>query len=152
MEFIFVRTIVAVCIVALMAIVVRYLMRKNGSRKKSEHLRQRFGREYDRAVSLYNDRRRAEYALESREARIREFEVRRLSDDERGEFLDDWRTIEALWSNNPAGALSQADRLVIRILHAQATRQWTRPRTRRFCRWTIRALHPSTGKPAPLRG
>jgi hypothetical protein len=54
--------------------------------RRTQHLRKHFGTEYDRTVSEFGDRRRAEANLSRREARIRKLKIQPLSVSDRKRF------------------------------------------------------------------
>ena len=105
------------------------------TRKRSEHLRERFGPEYDRrVVELEGDRSRAEKELKEREARIHRLTLHPLSNTDRIEFVNQWRKCQAKFVDDPAGAVSDADVLLTDILHARGyTTQDRDERLADFC-------------------
>jgi hypothetical protein len=88
-------------------------------RRRSEQLQILFGPEYDRAVRLYGDKRRAEDALESRRKRLNELGVHELGETERDRFLMEWLGIQAASPNDPANTLVRADMLLMRIMRTE---------------------------------
>ena len=57
-------------------------------RKRSERLRERFGPEYDKTVSMHHDQQRAEAELTKREDRVRKFNIVSLPRDERVRYQE----------------------------------------------------------------
>jgi hypothetical protein len=96
--------IVAVLVIA--AIVVGWI------RYRTERLRSRFGPEYVRAVEDAGGQRQAEAALQARTARVRKYDLKPLSDDERMRFAAAWRRVQAKFVDDPAGAAHDADDLL----------------------------------------
>ena len=93
------------------------------TRKRSEHLRDHFGTEYDRRVSeLEGNRRRAEAELTEREARVQELKHQPLSSSERARFIQEWRICQARFVDDPAGAVDDADQLLSDIMHTRGYR------------------------------
>jgi hypothetical protein len=88
-------------------------------RKRTMHLREHFGTEYDRRVAEAGSRDKAEAELAESEARVRSVRRRPLSETERAEFLQDWKVSQALFVDDPAGALVDADRLLSDIMRAR---------------------------------
>jgi len=86
---------------------------------RSRHLRSRFGAEYDRAVTDIGDRRRAESELARRENRVNKLEIRPLSVEDRMRFTDRWRLVQSQFVDDPAGAVTEAERLVAEIMGAR---------------------------------
>jgi hypothetical protein len=88
-------------------------------RRRSEHLRGRFGREYDRAVQEEGDRRKAEKLLKEREQRVEMLHLRPLAAEDRERFLKEWQSIQARFVDDPKAAVTEADRLVHRVMRAR---------------------------------
>ncbi|WP_436494434.1 hypothetical protein [Actinokineospora sp. HUAS TT18] len=81
------------------------------SRRKSGHLRQQFGPEYDRAVSE-QPRRQAERELTQREQRHAELDIHDLSPSTRERYAQQWALVQEQFVDRPGPALDEADRLV----------------------------------------
>src|ERR1041384_6467468 len=107
--------IIAICVavVIVAAAVGWYIYQRNRSR----HLRDRFGPEYDRRVIELGDRRRAESELARTEHRVRN--VRPLQSSDRLRFLDQWRLVQARFVDDPAGAVEEAEQIVVQIMRAR---------------------------------
>ena len=103
--------IAAAVVAAIVVIAALWGMR---SRRRA-HLRDRFGAEYDRAVSD-SGRRDAERRLSAVESEHEELEIRPLSEAARERYLEEWRGIEARFVNDPEHAAKAADRVVLRAL------------------------------------
>jgi hypothetical protein len=87
-----------------------------GSRaRRGAHLRDRFGPEYDRAVSD-SGRRDAERRLASVESEHEELDIRPLSEAARERYMEEWRGIEARFVNDPEDSAKAAERVVLRAL------------------------------------
>ena len=84
--------------------------------QRSTQLRRRFGPEYERTLSEAGDRRTAESDLVRRAKRLERLEVRPLSPAERERFLVEWRSTQALFVDDPALAVFEANRLVNDIM------------------------------------
>jgi hypothetical protein len=83
-----------------------------GLRYRTERLRSRFGPEYIRAVEDAGGQRQAETALQARAARVRKYDLKPLSADDRARFAGDWRRVQARFVDDPAGAAKSADSLL----------------------------------------
>jgi hypothetical protein len=88
-------------------------------RAQSEHLRDRFGPEYDRAVEARGDQAKAEADLAAREARVKKLDIRPLEPAERREFSARWEQVQARFVDDPARAVTFADALIGEVMHAR---------------------------------
>ena len=88
-------------------------------RRKSVRLRSRFGPEYDRTLQEHGDRRRAEHELERREHRVERLHIHALSLAEHDRYMAAWRIDQARFVDDPAGAVTEADRLVQEVMKAR---------------------------------
>ena len=105
-----VAAVVVIAMLALAAIVVR--------RRRTDALRKRFGPEYDRTVREHGQGR-GESVLLNREKRVERFTLRELAVDEHERFITEWREFQALFVDNPKGAVAGADALVGRVMQAR---------------------------------
>ena len=106
--------VIAIVVVAA-AVVGWMLMRK----RRTEHLRQRFGPEYERTVRQAGDVSKAEAALESRARRVEKLHIRKLSAEDAARFIAQWRRIQAQFVDDPRAAVAEADRLVGEVMQAR---------------------------------
>jgi hypothetical protein len=111
-------------IIALLALVVLVvicflLFRAIRQRKQREHLQDRFGPEYDRAVDEHGGRRQAEQRLAEVADRRDKLEIRELEPAERQRHAQDWMEVQAVFVDDPAAATRDADRLVGRVMRAR---------------------------------
>jgi hypothetical protein len=83
--------------------------------RRRAQLRDRFGPEYDRAVSD-SGRHDAERRLSAVESEHEELDIRPLSDAARERYLEEWRAIEARFVNDPEESAKAAERVVLRAL------------------------------------
>jgi hypothetical protein len=82
-------------------------------KRRTARLRTQFGgAEYDRAMEKGSTRRSVEAGLEKRTERVEGFHVRPLAAGDRTRFAESWRGIQARFVDGPAGAVSEADRLL----------------------------------------
>jgi len=112
------NALVIVLIIALVAAIgaAIWLYMRN---RRTEHLQNRFGSEYDRALASHHDQREAEQELEQRAERVEHLNIRRLSADERDRFADNWRSVQARFVDDPPGATGDADQLVGEVMAAR---------------------------------
>jgi len=94
--------LVAVALVAVMAT----------KRRRTSHLQERFGSEYDRTVDDAGDRRDAESELRDREKRHDELDIQPLSEAAQARYADEWQRVQARFVDEPEDAVRDADRLV----------------------------------------
>jgi hypothetical protein len=88
-------------------------------RQRSFRLRERFGPEYERTRAEVGDVRRTEAVLAAREKRVEKFHIRALSPAETARFSEVWRHIQALFVDDPKGAITEADHLVNEVMIAR---------------------------------
>lgn len=87
--------------------------------RRSKLLRERFGPEYDRVVSQQGDKRRAEGVLEFREKKRESLKIRPLSESSRQDYSNRWHRVQSQFVDDPAGAVTEADRLIGEIMQAR---------------------------------
>lgn len=88
-------------------------------RRRSEHLKQHFGPEYDRTVNVHGDSRQAEAILVEREKRVEKFSLHSLSPVERERYAEEWATVQRRFVDDPSIAVTQADKLVTTVMAAR---------------------------------
>lgn len=84
-------------------------------RRRRARLQERFGPEYDRAVST-SGRRDGEQRLADVEKEHEDLAMRDLPSAARERYLEEWRQAEASFVNEPADAARAAERLIGRLL------------------------------------
>jgi len=102
--------------IALAAAAVFAVAEAKRRRQRTEHLRERFGPEYDRVVSDLESTRAGETELEQRESRRHELDIRPLEPEARERFTDEWHAVQESFVDDPGHALRDADRLVHRVM------------------------------------
>ena len=107
--------IVAVVVVA--ALIAGAIMWSR--RRRSDHLREHFGPEYDRAVDAKGDRAKAEADLAEREKRVAKLDIRPLEPAERREFSARWDDVQARFVDDPPRAVTFADALLGDVMKAR---------------------------------
>jgi hypothetical protein len=88
-------------------------------RRRTEHLRDRFGPEYERTVESKGDRAKAEADLAEREKRVSKLDIRPLSPAERREFIARWTEVQARFVDDPPRAVAFADALLGEVMKAR---------------------------------
>jgi hypothetical protein len=109
------KILIPVIIVVAVLIVIAAVLRQ----RKSKHLKQQFGPEYDRAVEQQGSARHAEVILLEREKRVEKFSLRPLPPSDRERYAEDWAAIQRRFVDDPANAVNQADTLVNTVLTAR---------------------------------
>ncbi|GAC1658382.1 MAG: hypothetical protein NVS9B15_20030 [Acidobacteriaceae bacterium] len=110
------NTIIIVAVVVIAIIVAAVLISR---KRKSQNLREHFGPEYEREVKRSGDPRRAEAVLEDRAKRVSKFDIRSLPVGERERFSEEWMQVQRRFVDDPRGAVSEADRLVQKVMNAR---------------------------------
>ena len=104
--------ILIIAVVLAIAIGIWLTMR----RRHTDDLRNKFGDEYDRTVEERGDRSAAERALEERQKRVDQLEIRRLTADEHARFADEWRDVKSVFVDSPTEAVLHADRMLATMM------------------------------------
>ena len=109
--------IVIIIVVALVVVAVGVWMYLQ--KRRTEQVRERFGPEYDRAVTEHGDQRGAQAELEARQKRVEQLDIRPLSPSDRERFAAAWRATQAHFVDDPSAAIGEADRLVTDVMKAR---------------------------------
>jgi len=104
--------LIAIGIVLLIGLVVVAL----GRRRRSERLQRGFGPEYGRELERKGDRHEAEAELIEREKRREALDIQPLSPDAHERYTDLWRAAQRRFVDEPAGAVSEAERAVVEVM------------------------------------
>jgi hypothetical protein len=86
------------------------------TRRRTEHLRSRFGPEYNRVVSSAESKRRAESELAARESRREELEIKPLPQESRARYTEEWKSVQSDFVDDPDGAVARADSLLQQVM------------------------------------
>jgi hypothetical protein len=111
------KVLVAIVVVLAVILVAAIVIARR--RHRTTHLRQQFGSEYDRTLQVHGDARRAENELAAREARVEKLTLRDIPPTERAAFADQWTAVQARFVDDPSIAVTEADRLVSRVMAAR---------------------------------
>src|SRR5262245_47757230 len=106
---------IAIVAVVVLAAIAYWL----SNRRRSRHLRDHFGPEYNRTIAETGSRRAAETELARRENRIRNLEIRPLSATDKQRFREEWVQCQAQFVDDPASAVDSADALLTDVLRAR---------------------------------
>lgn len=99
-------------VVIVIALILYFMFR----RRRTTALREHFGDEYDRTVEAEGSRGKGEHALEERERRVAELDIRPLDPQERSAFTGEWQEVKAVFVDSPVEAVHHADRLLARMM------------------------------------
>jgi hypothetical protein len=105
-----------VIVVVVLLAIVAWLV---AQRRRTDELKNRFGSEYQRTVEAEGDRRSAEAELRQRQARVAALDIKPLPADQRDEFAEEWRHVQAEFVDEPSQAITEADRLVGQVMEAR---------------------------------
>src|SRR5438270_6745351 len=112
------QILVIILVIAIVGAIALMAFRFYRSRRSGE-LKNRFGPEYDRAVGEYGDRRSAEPVLLDRKKRVEKLNIIPLPEGDRERYAQEWRQVQARFVDDPAGATTEADRLVHQVMEAR---------------------------------
>jgi hypothetical protein len=85
-------------------------------KKKTEHLQERFGPEYDHALSSTGNRSEAEKELAERERRVEKLQIHELEIGDRQSFAAEWQVVQGKFVDSPEQAIRDADSLVQKVM------------------------------------
>lgn len=103
--------IVGALILVALALIVVALVRRN----RSATLQRRFGPEYDRVVQQ-RGRAAAEDELARRESRVKRMHIEELPPGAKRRYVEEWRTVQNRFVDEPKSALANADVLVTNVM------------------------------------
>ena len=101
-----------IAVVLIAAIAIWFAVR----RRHTHALRDKYGDEYDRTLHEHGKRAAAEAALEEREERVAELDIRPLAPANRAQFVHEWQEVKAVFVESPAEAALHADRLLAKSM------------------------------------
>jgi hypothetical protein len=87
--------------------------------QRSRKLQEKFGPEYNRTVDQLGDKHEAERDLVSRVERVKQLDIRPLSDKEMDRFSKEWRLTQAEFVDAPLAAMQKADHLIGEVMKAR---------------------------------
>jgi len=111
------RVLIALIVIIAAALIAVALIVSRG--KRSKHLRNQFGPEYDRTIQQHGDARHAETVLIAREKRVEKFSLRPLPPADRERYAADWAAVQNRFVDDPSIAVTQADKLVTTVMTAR---------------------------------
>lgn len=111
-----ITTLIAMAVVAVVLVALALIFSR---RRRREHLREKFGTEYERVVHQQGDPMRAESVLIAREKRVSALRLRTLPTAERERYVEQWTFVQKQFVDDPRGAVNEADRLVTDAMNAR---------------------------------
>lgn len=108
--------LIIVAVFAILVIVGGWLLY---NKRRSEHLRTRFGSEYDRQIEEKGSRSKAEADLAEREKRVSKLSIRPLSPADQDRFLERWTKVQATFVDDPQRSVDYADALLAEVMSAR---------------------------------
>jgi type II secretory pathway pseudopilin PulG len=106
--------IAAVVIVAIPALIV--VLGIVSSRRKTQRLKQHYGREYERLLSETGSEKAANRELTTRERKRGKLDIVPLTPAALSDFTARWQEVQATFVDNPAASVGVADRLVTEVM------------------------------------
>ncbi|MFE9630872.1 hypothetical protein [Streptomyces sp. NPDC006463] len=108
-------TLITVIVVAVVVVLALSLMLWMMARRR--HLRSQFGPEYERTVEEKGGKLAAERDLRAREERHDQLDIKELPPERRRRYTEEWNGVQEHFVDRPEGAVTEADRLVTRLMH-----------------------------------
>jgi len=105
----------AIIAIIVVILVVVALLAGLSAVNRRRRLRDRFGPEYDRAVSEHG-RREAEAELAERERRVRHLDIKPLSPTARAQYASEWTAVQEQFVDAPQSAVTGAQTLVTAVM------------------------------------
>ena len=105
-----------VLIAVLVLVVVGVAAWSMSRRRRSAHLKEHFGPEYERTVGELGQQRAAEAELVAREKKRKKLDIVDLSPEARHEHTATWQMVQAEFVDAPSDAVGRAERLVTRVM------------------------------------
>jgi hypothetical protein len=111
------NTQIAIVVVAAGIIAIAAIAFALFRRRRTAHLKERFGAEYARTLAA--DGRRAEAHLAEREKRVEQLQLHPVPPELREGFVEAWRADQARFVDEPEAAVAEADALVQKVMAAR---------------------------------
>jgi hypothetical protein len=105
--------IVAIIVVVLIVVAALAVLAAANRRRR---LRERFGPEYDRAVTEHDSKRQAEAELAGRERRVSKLNIRPLEPTARARYSAEWTAVQEQFVDAPQAAVTGAQTLIVAVM------------------------------------
>jgi hypothetical protein len=89
------------------------------SSRRTQELKSRFGPEYRRVARAEGNAAQAEHVLLRREKRVKQLELKPLTNSQKNEFADMWEHAQAEFVDDPTAAVTHADVLVQEVMNVR---------------------------------
>ncbi len=109
------QILIGLVVLVLVLVALWLLMR----RRRSAHIKSKFGPEFNRTVSEVGDERKAETVLAERQQRVAKYTITPLAADMREHFAVTWRDVQAKFVDDPKYAVTRADDLLGEVMVAR---------------------------------
>jgi FtsZ-interacting cell division protein ZipA len=111
----------AVIIIAAIVVIAIVVAAMRSSRKRTAHLRQTFGDEYERVAvdDQGHPTKAGENELRRREMRRANLDIRPLSPDQQQRYLGQWQQIQSMFVDTPDRSVANAEQLVNQVMVAR---------------------------------
>jgi hypothetical protein len=109
-------TVGAIVAVIVVVIIVAAILVAVSAANRRRRLRERFGPEYDRAVTEHGSRREAESELAGRERHVRDLDLRPLSPAAQSQYTSEWTAVQEQFVDAPQAAVTGAQTLVSAVM------------------------------------
>src|SRR5215218_1589492 len=109
-----VALIVVVLIIIAAAVAAYVVVSRN---RRRAQLQERFGPEYDRAITETGNRKEAEQHLAAVADKRDQLEIRDLEPRQRAQFVEQWELVQARFVDEPAAAVDGAELLITTVMH-----------------------------------
>jgi hypothetical protein len=103
-------------IVVAAVVVVAVVVWRALTTRRTRQLQDRFGPEYNRTLDSSDSRRDAEAELRAREERREQLDIRPLPTAARERYVDEWQRVQALFVDDPQGAVHDGDMLIQSVM------------------------------------
>ncbi len=105
-----------VALAIIVVVIIAFAVWTVARTKRTDALREQFGREYDRALAEEGGRREGESQLQDRVKRYEALQIRPLSPAAAERYQTEWRDVQARFVDTPEAALRDADALILGVM------------------------------------
>jgi hypothetical protein len=117
MDTIYVFIIAVVVIFLIIGIIMGVVF---AGRKRSQHLQEKFGPEYNHTIQSSGNKKKAQAELDERQKHVDALNIRPLTVSEREHYQAEWMAIQAKFVDQPGQATIEADHLIMDVMKLRA--------------------------------